>query len=70
MDTLVAQLEKEKEVQVLKHEVWHNKENEKKLESFDRGLCGGVPFFFNTKTKKFICGEATYEELEAWSKSE
>lgn len=70
MDVLVTRLEKETGLQVLKYEVWHNKENEKKLESFDKGLCGGVPFFYNTKTKKFICGEASYAELEAWSKSE
>ena len=32
--------------------------------------CGGVPFFYNTKTEKFICGEADYETLKKWAKGE
>jgi hypothetical protein len=27
-----------------------------------------VPFFYNTDNKKFVCGEATYEELKDWAK--
>lgn len=36
----------------------------KKMDEYDTGLCGGVPFFYNTETKKFICGGASYEELK------
>jgi len=39
-------------------ETWHNAENAKKLETFDTGLCGGVPFFYNATSKKFLCGKA------------
>lgn len=46
-------------------ETWHNEENEKKRQDCDRGYCGGVPFFYNTETRKWICGETTYEELKA-----
>ncbi len=47
-----------------RNEVWHHPENEKKMEPLDHGRCGGVPFFINTDTDKFICGEASYEELK------
>jgi len=67
MEPLVAQLEKELGVTVERNEVWHNPENVKKMKEYDKGYCGGVPFFFNTKTEKHICGEASYEELKKWA---
>lgn len=51
-----------------RREVWHNEENMELLAKYDKDLCGGVPFFFNTKTEKFICGEATIDELRDWAK--
>ena len=68
MHELVVRLEKEEGVKVEALEVWHNEENEKKMLEYDKDLCGGVPFFYNTKTKKFICGESSYEELKDWAK--
>ena len=69
MHELVARLEKETDAKVEKLEVWHNKENEKRLLEIDNGeLCGGVPFFYNTETKKFICGETTEEHIKIWAK--
>ena len=67
MEPLVAQLEKEANVEVLRIEVWHNDENAKKMESYDKGRCGGVPFFMNTDTGAMICGEVPYEDLGAWA---
>lgn len=68
MHKLTDRLEKEAGIVIDKLEVWHNDENMKKLEAIDNGeLCGGVPFFYNTETKKFICGEADYEELKEWA---
>jgi hypothetical protein len=34
---------------------------------YDKGYCGGVPFFFNTETEEYICGEAPYEKLKNWA---
>ncbi|HPS21453.1 MAG TPA: hypothetical protein PLO44_01445 [Candidatus Paceibacterota bacterium] len=68
MHELVVHLEKEENVQIEKLEVWHNKENEQKLLELDKDMCGGVPFFYNTKNKKFICGSASYEELKDWAR--
>ena len=67
MHELIERLEKEKGLKVDTFEVWHNDENAKKLEAIDKDFCGGVPFFYNTKTKKWICGEAEYKELEEWA---
>ncbi len=67
MKPLVEQLKAETGVAVEQYEVWHNDENMKKLDEYDVGLCGGVPFFYNTETKGFICGSTTYEKLKAWA---
>lgn len=67
MAPLVQELEKETGVKIEKYEVWHNEENAKKIEQYDKGLCGGVPFFFNTETNDFICGFTSYEHLKKWA---
>ncbi len=67
MEPLIQQLERETSVQVERLEVWHDEKNMKTLEGYDKGVCGGVPYFYNTETNKSICGEATIEELKEWS---
>jgi thiol-disulfide isomerase/thioredoxin len=67
MEPLVARLEKEANVKVDRIEVWHNEENAKKMEGYDKGRCGGVPFFMNTDTGAMICGEVPYEDLKSWA---
>ena len=68
MMPLVDKLEKEEGVKVEKIETWHDSANKKKLDDIDQGKCGGVPFFWNEETKKFICGSTEYEKLKAWAK--
>jgi hypothetical protein len=67
MHELVERLEKEEGIKVEAIEVWHNKENEARLIALDKDFCGGVPFFYNTKTEKWICGQDSYENLKAWA---
>ncbi|TAL47957.1 hypothetical protein EPN87_01765 [archaeon] len=67
MDPLLERLEEEIGLKVEKIEVWHNEKNAKMLEEYDKGHCGGVPFFINKKTGKWICGSASYEELKKWA---
>ncbi len=68
MHELVERLEKEEGIKVDRFEVWHNQDNEKKLEQIECfHECGGVPFFYNTETKQFICGEEKYEKLKTWA---
>lgn len=64
MRPLVEKLEKAEKIKFERFEVWHNEKNAKKMEKYDRGRCGGVPFFINTDTDKFICGEDSYEALK------
>jgi hypothetical protein len=53
--------------EVEKFEVWNDEKNAKKMGEHDTGLCGGVPFFINTETKKFLCGSADYDTLKSWA---
>ena len=69
MNKLLSKLKKEKNIDVMMIEVWHNKENEKRLIDLDKDRCGGVPFLYNTKTKHFLCGEVEYNELIAWAQN-
>lgn len=70
MMPVVEKLEKELGVKVEKLEVWNNEANAEKLEEIDRGLCGGVPFFYNDENKDFICGSCDEGRLRAWMKGE
>lgn len=67
MEPLVEKLEKEMDIKVEKHEVWNSEENAEKMKEYDDGLCGGVPFFYNTDSKQFICGSVDYEVLKKWA---
>ena len=67
MDPLVERLEKGEKIKLTKLEVWHNSKNAAILESLDQGKCGGVPFFYNKKTGKWICGSTSYESLKKWA---
>ncbi len=67
MASKIEQLEKETGVKVEKYDVWHDEANARKMEEYDKGLCGGVPFYFNTETGKYICGETSYEEVKEWA---
>jgi hypothetical protein len=67
MEPLVERLEQEEKVNVARLEVWHNEANAKLMREYDKGFCGGVPFYFNKKTGKWICGGADYERLKKWA---
>ena len=67
MQPVVEKLENEEGVKLKKIEVWHNEANARLMQQVDRGFCGGVPFFFNVKTGKWICGATSYEKLKQWA---
>ena len=64
---VTEKLEKNEGVQIERFEIWHNKENMKKMEECDQGECDGVPLFVNTKTGKKLCGEVSYDEFKEWA---
>ncbi|HIG98924.1 TPA: hypothetical protein HA231_05905 [Candidatus Woesearchaeota archaeon] len=69
MTPLVDKLEMEIKARVERLEVWHNAENMAFLKKLDDGRCGGIPFFYNQKSGKWICGNVKYEKLREWALS-
>lgn len=67
MEPLIERLEAETGLKIERFEVWHNAKNAELMKKFDKDFCGGVPFFFNKKTGKWICGSASYENLKKWA---
>ncbi len=66
---LLAELEKKENITVEHLEVWHDQDNLKRLEHCDKDdACGGVPYFYNEQTGKWLCGEVSYDELVIWAK--
>jgi len=66
MEPLIDKLAAEG-LKVERYETWHDEKNAAMMEKYDRGLCGGVPFFFNTDSGKSICGATDYDSLKAWA---
>ena len=72
VDPLIEKLEKEEGVKITRLEVWHNSENAALMDKLDRDekgqmFCGGVPFFYNEKTGKKLCGTTSYEKIKKWA---
>ena len=67
MKPLIQQLEQELGQEFNKFETWHDEDNNRKRAQIDIGLCGGVPFFYNNKTKKSLCGLTDYDKLKEWA---
>lgn len=67
MRPLIKKLEQETGLKLLELEVWHNAKNAEFLTKVDKIGCGGVPFFFNQKTGKAICGASSYDKLKKWA---
>lgn len=56
------------EIKIERKEVWHDKRNMAFIKECDKGdECGGVPFYFNSSNKKWLCGEVEYDELKTWA---
>jgi len=67
MKPKIEKLEAEEDVEVESLEVWNNRENAEKQVEFDDGKCGGVPFFYNTESDEWICGETDMDKLRKWA---
>jgi len=70
MEPLKDQLHEELGVEIRCFEVWYDSKNLELLQRYDRGRCGGVPFFYNKRSRRFICGATTYENLKNWAMCE
>jgi thiol-disulfide isomerase/thioredoxin len=68
MMPLLKKLQKEEKIKVAQVEVWHNSKNKAKMDKINTMKCTGVPFLYNEKTKKGICGSVSYDKLKTWAK--
>lgn len=67
MAPIIEQLEDELGKKLTRYEVWHNEKNNQLFEGIDQGKCGGVPFFYNKKSGKWLCGSTSYAALKDWA---
>lgn len=68
MVPLIQRIERETGMRVRRFETWSHPEHEKLRALCDtRSGCGGVPFFYNKETKRWICGATTYDNLRRWA---
>jgi hypothetical protein len=70
MEPLKEQLRVEYGVEIRCFEVWYDSKNLELMQRLDRGRCGGVPFFYNKRSRRYICGATTYDNLRRWALSE
>mmetsp|Transcript_95023 Transcript_95023/g.188247 ORF Transcript_95023/g.188247 Transcript_95023/m.188247 type:complete len:168 (-) Transcript_95023:331-834(-) len=55
-------------VKIVWLEAWQNPLNERLRATIDlRNQCGGVPYLFNRKTGKVLCGVVAYDKLRLWA---
>lgn len=67
MKPTIDAVEKKLGVTIERVEVWNNQKNADRLAAIDKGLCGGVPFFYNEEAKTFICGATDEATLLRWA---
>ena len=67
MEPLLERLQAETNVRIKRLEVWHDEANARLMREYDRGFCGGVPFFFNKNTGKWLCGAQNFGTLKKWA---
>jgi thiol-disulfide isomerase/thioredoxin len=53
-------------MKVTKLEVWHNSANKKLLIKYDKINCKGVPFMYNEKSGKGLCGKQSEASIKKW----
>mmetsp|Transcript_40715 Transcript_40715/g.66049 ORF Transcript_40715/g.66049 Transcript_40715/m.66049 type:complete len:151 (+) Transcript_40715:69-521(+) len=67
MKPKIHEVERELGRSFARYEVWYNQKNLQILQKLDQGFCGGIPFFYNRKTRDYICGATTTENLRNWA---
>ncbi|MFA6407321.1 MAG: thioredoxin family protein [Candidatus Paceibacterota bacterium] len=67
MKPFVEKIELDNHLTIERLEVWHDIANQQLMKEYDTEHCEGVPFFYNTRSKKSICGETDFQSLEDWA---
>jgi thiol-disulfide isomerase/thioredoxin len=73
MRPLLAKLAFDTGIVVEERDTWKNQSDYRLLENYQEKIgdkdCDGIPFFYNTKTEKYLCGEVNYKTLKKWAES-
>lgn len=73
MRPLIAKLAFDTGIILDERDVWKNQadfriyENYQDLVKKTDPECEGLPFFYDTQTGTYLCGEVSYRELKAWA---
>lgn len=73
MRPLIAKLAFETGVVLDERDVWKNQGHFRAYENYQDSVkkhdpeCDGLPFFYDTKTSEYLCGEVSYRKLKAWA---
>ena len=72
MKPAMSAVEKSLNTRILKWDVWSDPAAYKLMQFLDKGpdgrsKCGGLPFFYNRKTGKIVCGATTEKNLMNWA---
>lgn len=74
MRPLVAKLQFETGIVIDERDVWKSESDYRVLENYRADIiakdpeCNGIPFFYNTQTGSFLCGEVSYKKLKEWAR--
>ena len=71
MRPLFMKLMRDTGIQLEEKDTWASQADFRLMENYQEELddpdCAGIPFFYNTKTKKHLCGEVSYKKLQEWA---
>lgn len=71
MRPLMIKLEAETGISIEERDTWKKQSDFRLLENYQDAVgdndCHGIPFFYNTKDKTYLCGEVNYKELKTWA---
>jgi thiol-disulfide isomerase/thioredoxin len=73
MRPLVAKLIYDTGITVDERDVWKNQSDFRIYENYQNQVratdpdCQGLPFFMNTETGDYLCGEVSYTKLKVWA---
>ena len=71
MRPLLGKLTFETGLVVEERDTWKNKSDYRLMENYQEAAgdkdCDGIPFFYNTATGGYLCGEVNYKTLKKWA---
>jgi thiol-disulfide isomerase/thioredoxin len=73
MRPLIAKLAFDTEITLDERDVWTSQADFRIYENYQDSVkkkdpeCDGLPFFYDVKTKEYLCGEVSYRALKTWA---